>query len=77
MLGSHVLDHRLHTVGGKGAVAVVGRTEKVCRLGNRRVGMFRVRVVAQAGRAREALLAVGTIIVLVTVVFLKFLVAVE
>ena len=72
MLGSYVLDHRLHGVWGEGAVAVVGRAEKVCRL-----GMLRAHVVAQAGRAREALLAVGTVVVLVTVVFLKFLVAVE
>ena len=72
MLGSHVLEHRLHSVRGEGAVAIVGQAEKVCQF-----GMFRVRVVAQAGRAREALLAVGTVIVLVTVVFLKLLVAVE
>jgi len=72
MLGSHVLDPRLHGVRGKGAIAAVGRAEKGCRL-----GMLRVQVVEQAGRAVEALLAVGTIVVFVTAVVLKLLVAVE
>jgi hypothetical protein len=39
--------------------------------------MLRALVVAQAGLALEALLAVGTVVVYVTVVFLKFFVAVE
>jgi len=72
MLGSHVLDPRLHGVRGKGAIAAVGQAEKGCRL-----GMLGAHVVAQAGRAVEALLAIGTVVVFVTVVFLKFLVAVE
>jgi hypothetical protein len=72
MLGGHVLAHRLHGVRGEGAVAVAGRTEKVCRL-----GMLRPHVVAQVGWLREALLAIGTVVVLVKVMFLKFFVAVE
>ena len=72
MLGSHVLDPRLHGVWGKGAIAAVGQAEKGCRL-----WMLRAQVVTQAGRAVEALMAVGTVVVFVTVVFSKFLVAVE
>jgi hypothetical protein len=72
MLDGHVLDPRLHSVWGEGTVAIMGRAEKVFRL-----GVLRVRVVAQAGCVREALLAVGTVVVLVTIVFLKFFVAVK
>ena len=72
MLGNHVLDPRLHGVRGKGTTEAVGQAEKDCRL-----RMLRAQVVAQGGRAVEALLAVGTVVVLVTVMFLKFLVAVE
>lgn len=72
MLGGHVLDPRLHGVRCEGAIAAVGRTENGCWL-----GMLRALVVAQAGLALEALLAVGTVVVYVTVVFLKFFVAVE
>lgn len=72
MLGSHVLDPRLHGVRGKGAIAAVGQAKKGCRL-----WMLRAQVVTQARRAVEALMAVGTVVVFVTVVFLKFLVAVE
>ena len=72
MLGGHVLDPRLHGVRCEGAITTIGQTEK-----GRRLGMLRALVVAQAGRALEALLAVGTVVVHVTVVFLKVLVAVE
>ena len=72
MLGGHVLDPRLHGVGCEGTITAIGQTKK-----GRRLGMLRALVVAQAGRALEALLAVGTVVVHVTVVFLKVLVAVE
>ena len=72
MLCGHVLDPCLHSVRAEGAIAAGGQAEKGCRF-----KMLRALVVAQAGRVLEALLAVGTVVVHVTVVFLKFLVPVE
>ena len=72
MFGGHVLGPCLHGVRGEGAITVGGQAEKGCRL-----KMLRALVVAQAGRALEALLAVGTVVVHVTVMFMKPLVPVE
>lgn len=72
MFRSHVLDPRPDVVQGEGEVTVVGQAVKSFWL-----VVPRAQVVSQAGWALEALLAVGTVIVLAMIMFLELLVLVK
>ena len=72
VLGSHVLDPRPDVMQGEGEVTVAGQAVKGVWL-----VVLRAQVASQAGWALEALLAVGTVIVLAAIMSLELLVAVK